>query len=377
MRAKRTLSLIAAAVTVTALAAVGATLVTGTDKKPPPKTGFIQGKVTSGDRHPEAGVWVIAETADLPTPYRKIVVTDDRGPVRRSRAARGRLPGVGAWLRAPRLGEGARHGRAQGQVPRRHRGRGRRHAAGAGGQLPRQLLAVALQAPREHAGPAGRAQPARLDERLQARLRALPPDGLGQRARHARQPGRARRRPQEGRQHGRRRDGPRPRRPARRARRLGRPHRRRPGARGAAAPQGHRAQHGHHPVGLGRPLHLRPRRDRHRQAQPAALPGREDLGRRPRQRPPAERRPGHPRGRRAARAHGRRLRHAVGRPGAERLPVARRPRPGRLDPAPGRVPEPGEPAQPDDGRHRQGLDDHPDPGRAAPGLPRVLPRTTP
>ena len=33
MRAKRTLSLIAAAVTVTALAAVGATLVTGTDKK--------------------------------------------------------------------------------------------------------------------------------------------------------------------------------------------------------------------------------------------------------------------------------------------------------------------------------------------------------
>lgn len=28
---------------------------------------------------PEAGVWVIAETASLPTPFRKIVVTDDRG----------------------------------------------------------------------------------------------------------------------------------------------------------------------------------------------------------------------------------------------------------------------------------------------------------
>ena len=79
MRAKRTLSLIAAAVIVAALAAVGATLGTGTDKKPPPKTGFIQGKVTSGDKHAEAGVWVIAETADLPTPYRKIVVTDERG----------------------------------------------------------------------------------------------------------------------------------------------------------------------------------------------------------------------------------------------------------------------------------------------------------
>ena len=79
MRAKRTLSLIAAAVIVAALAAVGATLGTGADKKAPPKTGFIQGKVTSGGNHAEAGVWVIAETSDLPTPYRKIVVTDERG----------------------------------------------------------------------------------------------------------------------------------------------------------------------------------------------------------------------------------------------------------------------------------------------------------
>src|SRR5499427_5212872 len=28
---------------------------------------------------PEAGVWVIAETKSLPTPFRKIVVTDDQG----------------------------------------------------------------------------------------------------------------------------------------------------------------------------------------------------------------------------------------------------------------------------------------------------------
>ena len=189
MRAKRTLSLIAAAVTVTALAAVGATLVTGTDKKPPPKTGFIQGKVTSGDR-PRRGRRVGDRRDIRPSD----ALPQDRrhrrpGPVRRSRAARGRLPGVGAWLRAPRLGEGARHGRAQGEGARRDRGRGRRHAAGGGGQLPGQLLAVALQAAREHAGAPGHAQPARLDERLQARLRALPPDGLGQRARHARQPG--------------------------------------------------------------------------------------------------------------------------------------------------------------------------------------------
>jgi hypothetical protein len=37
------------------------------------------GGVVSGEKGPEAGVWVIAETTDLPTKFRKIVVTDDRG----------------------------------------------------------------------------------------------------------------------------------------------------------------------------------------------------------------------------------------------------------------------------------------------------------
>ena len=41
-------------------------------------TGVITGTVTSGNG-PEAGVWVIAETDDLETVYRKIVVTDDDG----------------------------------------------------------------------------------------------------------------------------------------------------------------------------------------------------------------------------------------------------------------------------------------------------------
>ena len=35
--------------------------------------------VVTGPRGAEAGVWVIAETSDLPTPYTKIVVTDDQG----------------------------------------------------------------------------------------------------------------------------------------------------------------------------------------------------------------------------------------------------------------------------------------------------------
>jgi hypothetical protein len=38
----------------------------------------IGGVVTSA-KGPEAGVWVIAETADLATKFVKIVVTDDRG----------------------------------------------------------------------------------------------------------------------------------------------------------------------------------------------------------------------------------------------------------------------------------------------------------
>src|SRR6266446_3433973 len=37
------------------------------------------GGVVAGSKGPEAGVWVIAETTDLPTKVVKIVVTDDQG----------------------------------------------------------------------------------------------------------------------------------------------------------------------------------------------------------------------------------------------------------------------------------------------------------
>jgi hypothetical protein len=56
------------------------------DKSPPRvTTGPVTvhadeiGGVVSGAKGPEAGVWVIAETSDLPTKYTKIVVTDDQG----------------------------------------------------------------------------------------------------------------------------------------------------------------------------------------------------------------------------------------------------------------------------------------------------------
>jgi hypothetical protein len=37
------------------------------------------GGVVRSATGPEAGVWVIAETTGLPTPFAKIVVTDDQG----------------------------------------------------------------------------------------------------------------------------------------------------------------------------------------------------------------------------------------------------------------------------------------------------------
>ncbi len=37
------------------------------------------GGVVTSPNGPEAGVWVIAETTDLPTKFAKMVVTDDRG----------------------------------------------------------------------------------------------------------------------------------------------------------------------------------------------------------------------------------------------------------------------------------------------------------
>ncbi|MFW6093641.1 MAG: carboxypeptidase regulatory-like domain-containing protein [Pseudomonadota bacterium] len=40
---------------------------------------YVRGTVVSRDGEGEAGVWVIAETADLPTAYRKVVVTDQSG----------------------------------------------------------------------------------------------------------------------------------------------------------------------------------------------------------------------------------------------------------------------------------------------------------
>jgi len=62
-----------------ALAMVGCqTQQRGIEAAPVTEGDDIVGVVT-GSKGPEAGVWVIAETKDLPTRYTKIVVTDDQG----------------------------------------------------------------------------------------------------------------------------------------------------------------------------------------------------------------------------------------------------------------------------------------------------------
>lgn len=78
MIAKRSLALLVA-IGAIAVVATGVVAGCGSDDDSGDSVGFIEGVVTSEDAKPEAGVWVIAETESLPTPYRKIVVTDDEG----------------------------------------------------------------------------------------------------------------------------------------------------------------------------------------------------------------------------------------------------------------------------------------------------------
>ena len=57
------------------------------------------GGVVSGAKGPEAGVWVIAETTDLPTKFVRIVVTDVAGAIS-SPTCRRRPTRVGLRIRA-------------------------------------------------------------------------------------------------------------------------------------------------------------------------------------------------------------------------------------------------------------------------------------
>jgi len=64
---------------VAALLAVSFTSINAKQTGAPAVDADDVGGVVRSSKGPEAGVWVIAETKDLPTPYAKIVVTDDQG----------------------------------------------------------------------------------------------------------------------------------------------------------------------------------------------------------------------------------------------------------------------------------------------------------
>ena len=104
----------------------------------------IEGVVTSA-KGPEAGVWVIAETTELPTKFAKIVVTDDRG-----RYLMPDLPqaNYSVWVRGYGLVDSPKVRAAPGKrldltaVGRAERGGGRR-------VLSADLLVLAAQDPAE------------------------------------------------------------------------------------------------------------------------------------------------------------------------------------------------------------------------------------
>ena len=77
MTTKRVLYLGIALVTIAAVWA-GST-VTLDAQQAPAIDGDDIGGVVTGPNGPEAGVWVIAETTELPTKFNRSVVTDDQG----------------------------------------------------------------------------------------------------------------------------------------------------------------------------------------------------------------------------------------------------------------------------------------------------------
>src|SRR5689334_10892427 len=80
MKRRRAMSVTIVIVAALLAAAAGAPLDAQQAADPAIRIGGSDlGGVVSSANGPEAGVWVIAETTDLPTKYAKIVVTDDRG----------------------------------------------------------------------------------------------------------------------------------------------------------------------------------------------------------------------------------------------------------------------------------------------------------
>ena len=120
------------------------------------------GGVVTSAKGPEAGVWVIAETTDLPTKFAKIVVTDDRGRYVMPDLPQGELQRLGARLRARGFAEGP--GRAR-QAPQPQGGAGAERGGG-GASITRPIYWYSmLKIPAKSEFPAGAdEEPARVAE---------------------------------------------------------------------------------------------------------------------------------------------------------------------------------------------------------------------
>ena len=96
------------------------------------------GGVVTGPNGPEAGVWVIAETRDLPVRYIKSVVTDDRG-----RFVVPDLPkaSYSVWARGYGLVDSAK-ATAQARAAARHHGDAGAERGGRRALLPGDLLVL-------------------------------------------------------------------------------------------------------------------------------------------------------------------------------------------------------------------------------------------
>ena len=110
MSLKHVLCSTVAAIGISAFAAGAATPANAQAKRPAPAAVAAVaidaddiGGIVRGPSGPEAGVWVIAETTDLPTRYTKSVVTDDQGRYVIPDLPNAQLSGLGARLRPRRL----------------------------------------------------------------------------------------------------------------------------------------------------------------------------------------------------------------------------------------------------------------------------------
>ena len=110
MTTKSRLYLSVAAIALAGLLAASPVPLSAQQSAPPTVTvgATDVGGVVRSASGPEAGVWVIAETTDLPTKFARMVVTDDQGRYRHPRSAARELPGLGARLRAGGFAQGAR-----------------------------------------------------------------------------------------------------------------------------------------------------------------------------------------------------------------------------------------------------------------------------